>query len=702
MNIIARAAAAVITALCLLLSSCGGGGVPEGAVVLDGVYKAENIAMPQTDHMLGSPVISCGETYLIEWSDDGDYLLTGSGGRYALDGFRTSWLYPDGDEVAFYGMDDGMNDIYGVMKDGQLLWTIPVTEYMKSPLKSKMSGELGTLFMMKAKDLWYIIGEKDIVIIDESGTVLKHITADGSVVTAFEYKDKVSVITANRHLILSGTDETDGPPWNAVLDKKYSIVGGTDKDTALVRQADTLIKVNAADLSEELLINFTNSGIQGSNLGSFEYESDDLIWCVIRGSAAPSEAYKLTRVGRRVIERDHVVNFVYFETGSGGGGYGDAAYLFNKKQNEYFVQLKPYKAENVDAYIQSLDLTVISGGDCDLVELWRDTDKYISKGLFLDLYDGVVKPDDLFAPARKVFERDGKMPVIPLSFGIWGMSSDGTLTNGGSDWTPGKLYELCRSGAPVQGAEKGSDILHCYGLPDAIYTSFVGESFDKAAFLDFAGFYMSSITGGGEEKTYPLSYMSITGRYSWLNYKFVDEANGHSIIGYPTSDGGRYMVSGYNSLAVMKDAPSAAGAAEFLKFLLSCETELNGGRIVSSVPTTKEGAAKLREWDVSFTPGYAIYKEKGRLVSVTDIMLDENGKLLDVYADQYGEFIPDDEKLFEEYIAFIDSIEPMRDIPQPVLDIINEELSAVEGGRSAGEIADILEKRINLYLQENK
>ena len=120
MNIIARAAAAaVVSVLCLLLSSCGGNGVPEGAVVLDGVYKAENIAMPQTDHMLGSPAISGGETYLIEWSNDGDYLLTGSGGRYPLDGFSTSHIFPDGGEVAFYGMDDGMNDIYGVMKGGK-------------------------------------------------------------------------------------------------------------------------------------------------------------------------------------------------------------------------------------------------------------------------------------------------------------------------------------------------------------------------------------------------------------------------------------------------------------------------------------------------------------------------------------------------------------------------------------------------------
>ena len=697
MKIIARAAAAVITALCLPLSSCGGGSVPEGAVVLDGVYKAENIAMPQTDHMLGSPVISGGETYLIEWSDDGDYLLTGSGERYALDGIRTSWLYPDSDEVAFYGMDDGMNDIYGVMKDGQLLWTIPVTEYMKSPLKSKMSGELGTLFMIKAKDLWYIIGEKDIVIVDESGAVQKHITADGSVVTAFEYKDKVSVITANRHLILSGTDETDGPPWNAVLDKKYSIVGGTDKDTALVRQADTLIKVNAADLSEELLINFNNSGLKGSGIISFVYESDDLLWCLSRLPGSGHEACRLTRVGQRIFDRDRVVNLVYFENGP---VYDTAAYLFNKNQDDYFVQLKPYTGDSFDEYDRYVDLTVIGGGDCDLLELRGDTGKYISKGLFADLYAGVVSREDIFSPVRKLYERGGALPVIPLSFGIWGMQSDGTLTDGGDGWTPERFMEICESGAPVQDLRSGNAVFHLYGFDEAMYTSFVGESFDREAFLEYTRFLSLKMTDGDDGQDPPLGFLNMFGRRSWIDTKLIGGKKGYSIIGNPTSHGGRFKVCGYEELAVLKDSPSSEGAKAFLRYLLTGEYLSEGG-MTTAIPSTKGCAEKSWEWELSYIAGYAVIRGRERIFDVTYEMLDENGDLKEMYTD-LTDYTPNDEKLFDEYISFLESVEPMEPIPTAVMDIINEELSAVEGGRSAGEIADILEKRINLYLQENK
>ena len=42
------------------------------------------------------------------------------------------------------------------------------------------------------------------------------------------------------------------------------------------------------------------------------------------------------------------------------------------------------------------------------------------------------KPQDKmeFVTEGKMYERGGALPVIPLSFGIWGMQSDGTLTDG--------------------------------------------------------------------------------------------------------------------------------------------------------------------------------------------------------------------------------------------------------------------------------
>ncbi|MCR5264518.1 MAG: hypothetical protein K6D94_11620 [Clostridiales bacterium] len=680
----------------LALISCGKAEIPEGAVVLDGVYKAEELPMPQTTRVIGSPAISAGDTYVVEWTlDDGNYLNTGSGRRYPLDGLGINVLFPDGDEILFYGLDYNNNnsEIYGVMKDGALLWSVPVTDYMRSPLKSKMSGEIGTLFMLRAKDLWYIIGERDVVIFDKTGAVQKHIELDSAVKTAFSHGDRVSVVSQKEHIVLKGTERSDGPSWSDLL-VKYDIYGGVDQDTALVKIGDAMFKVSASDLSEELLINFGNSGLMGARLKRFIYESDEILWCLIDNPAGPAEAYRLTRVGQKIYDRGHVVNLIYYES---GGVYDVAAYLFNKKQDEYFVQLKPYKCDSFDEYSQYVDLTVISGGDCDLLELKRDPDKYISKGLFADLYDGVITPGELFTPVRKVFERDGTLPVVPLSFSAYGMLSDGSLTDGGESWTPRRFMEICRSGSPIKGMTSGAEVIRRSGFDEGMYTSFIGDSFDKDAFLDFAAFYQSDIGGGNEDRGYPLDYFTLYGRYGWIQVKLADGRNGYSVIGSPTSNGGRFRLYGYEQLAVPKDSPSTDGAKEFLKYLLTCEFLTEGGR-VTCVPSTKEGANNARRWDQKYHAGYAIHKESGRLIEVFGDMLDENGELS--YTDLEG-FVPDDDKLFGEYIAFIESIEPMEPIPDAVMDMIYEELSAVEGGRSAEEIAGILESRINIYLQEN-
>ncbi len=686
--------AVLMTAL-LFLASCGKTDIPEGAVVLEGVYKAEAIPLPDADRILGWPVLAGGDTWAVGWTEDGGrFLATGSGKRYELKDVSLTSFCPDGEDVFFYGRDGGNSEVFGLLNKGQTQWTVPVSDYMKSPLKNKLSGEMGTLFLLRAKDLWYAVGENDIAVFGGDGSAKVHLTTGGAVRTAFVHGGKVSVVTPKEHLILNGTEQTEGPSWNSVL-SKYAVIGGIDPDTALVRSGDSILKVTVTEPAEELLINFTNSGILPSRVQDFVYESDDVVRVLTTGNGLSdmgNAAYRMTRVGTRVIDREHVVNIVYFASGS--TYYADAAVLFNMSQDDYFIRLQPYECDTFDEYLLHLDLTVLTNGDCDLVEIRRDPDKYVSKGLFLDLYDGVVSPDEIFMPVKKQYERDGELPVIPISFGIWGMMSDGSITDGGKDWTVERFIGASREKATVKGMTSGAMALRWYGMDEAIFTSFMKDAFDRQAFADFAEFYTSAIPGGDEEGGYPLEYLEVTGRFAWNRAKILHEDKSWSMIGFPTDEGGRFRVYGYENLGILRTAPSAAGAKLFLRFLLSCETIRDVGGLVTAIPAMKEAVSLLRKMDEGAWLGYWVPTGTTKLITV-------NTETPNVVGYEDGRFVADDDALFESYLSFIESVEPLKPIPDEIADILREGLTEIDGGRPAAEIAGILESRINLYLQEH-
>lgn len=64
---------------------------------------------------------------------------------------------------------------------------------------------------------------------------------------------------------------------------------------------------------------------------------------------------------------------------------------------------------------------------------------------------------------------------------------------------------------------------------------------------------------------------------------------------------------------------------------------------------------------------------------------------------------PDGSTYLEEYLAFVESCEPMPYIPQQIRQIVSEEaMLFFDGRKEAGETADIIQRRVQLYLEEIK
>ena len=64
---------------------------------------------------------------------------------------------------------------------------------------------------------------------------------------------------------------------------------------------------------------------------------------------------------------------------------------------------------------------------------------------------------------------------------------------------------------------------------------------------------------------------------------------------------------------------------------------------------------------------------------------------------------PDGTSYLEEYLAFVENCEPTPYWPQDIRSIIGEEISPFfEGKKSAAEVADVIQRRVQLYLDETR
>lgn len=64
---------------------------------------------------------------------------------------------------------------------------------------------------------------------------------------------------------------------------------------------------------------------------------------------------------------------------------------------------------------------------------------------------------------------------------------------------------------------------------------------------------------------------------------------------------------------------------------------------------------------------------------------------------------PDGTTYLEEYLDFVEGCKPVPYIPQQLKTIVSEESEPFFAGRKeAGEVADIIQRRVQLYLEEKK
>lgn len=386
---------------------------------------------------------------------------------------------------------------------------------------------------------------------------------------------------------------------------------------------------------------------------------------------------------------------------------------YNAQSSRY--EVVPIEAEmgsDWDAYRTRIQLELTSGGGADILlpaalQSYTDIVPYVESGIFMDVTD-FLKDQGIVQCALNDASIcvDGRLYGVPesCSFGVWVTSEELAVDNG--DWTVETCMQVMRdSGASVfcrapsgwTKDESGLYILELFGVQD--HGLFVDEnrrisSFEKPEFIEMLQFC----------KTYadPISQESLGSRIasgeiafvpgpisSFSSFWYYESMFGGNPIymGSPSPQGGRREAGARERYYINAASPSKEGALDFMRFLLSEEqqrnmaTNLNEGFPVNQElleamwKEAKEGSLEVSQWQstagVEFTPRPLTDEEEQFFWSVVN-QEDATPIASNRWRDEIWDIVWD------------------------------EALPYFAGDKSAEEVAEAIDNRVQLLLDEKK
>ena len=395
---------------------------------------------------------------------------------------------------------------------------------------------------------------------------------------------------------------------------------------------------------------------------------------------------------------------------------------FNALSAEYRIMLKDYYQGNFDDALINLNLDITSGNMPDIIvfsdfyQLPRDS--YVKKGLFADLYEFIdndpdMKRDDYLPNALEALETDGKLYFGATSFNTHVLIGKKSVVGEKMGWTWNEYNELISkqpSGtipfAYAYDTEIGVSPKHIILRVAAhpLMADFIDEKNATCDFItsnftnlleminDFpqdVGDLRTSDFSNGNPLLMDGSMSNFYDLKKWENEYFKEEI---TFIGFPDDGGGSGAYGTlYNPFAISAKSEVKDGAWAFAKYLLTDCQEMSGPTI--NLP------------DYKFIFGFMGYpikiSELHRIAEISKVSPSDNGYRVynEVNYSSDGYYVNDDKDI-KKILDFINSVK-FTNFDAKIQDIISEESEGfLAGQKTAEEVAEIIQNRVNLYLAE--
>lgn len=394
---------------------------------------------------------------------------------------------------------------------------------------------------------------------------------------------------------------------------------------------------------------------------------------------------------------------------------------FNKTNEEYRIVYKEYEIyATEDDYLagyKQLNNDIISGNMPDILVCNSDmpVENYISKGLLADVGKLIEKDEELskaefLENAFNAYKVNNKLYYVIPSFNVRSIAGKKSVLGDKTSWTMSEFRELMDSlpegtlGFGEMTKESFISTMLFYCGSDFVDVSTGKCKFDSQNFIDMLEYANTLPTeidySKWEEDDYWTNYgsqwrdertilleiylSSMRDVNRSINGSFGEEVN---FIGFPTDSGKGNVISTNNFYAISSQSANQDGAWQFLRYYL---TEEYQDQLNWQIPTNRKSYQK---WLVEGMQKPYWEDENGQKVEYDETYY-INGEeiILPVMTQEEVDKIG----------AFIESVDKPAYRNTDVQNIISEEVAAFfEGQKSAQAVAEIIQSRVKLYVNEN-
>ncbi len=470
------------------------------------------------------------------------------------------------------------------------------------------------------------------------------------------------------------------------------------------------------------VLNWVDVYVDGNYISDFKVLEDGRLALAYNNYEDDPEVFFLTKVPRAQIPEKEVLTLASFT--------GDSVTLqqhiikFNRTSDKYQVELKTYyeygmanDATDFDDAMTLLHMDIVSGEAPDLIYLSQlDMFNLADSGALEDLTpylekSQVVKREDFLESVLNAYEIDGRLVTIPVSFTMRSLFAKERLVGAEAGWTLEEMMALKEEYPEslfISHLNRELALRMCleYG-----WESFVDEEtgecfFDSEDFIRVLKFAQSfGPWGGFEQEPYEAlqkDEMIIVdeGIHSVENYQMVrlliEEPS--TVIGYPSADGTPItVISGGDTYAIATRSDNKEGAWEFMESVLAEENMRKSYYSFSTrVTLLEEMFAKAMEKEYEKDEaGNVLYDEAGEPI--------EKIKYTWGYGDWTAEIYAATEEEINELWQMIANVHLEGGRSQTIINIVTEEAGAYfSGQKTAEEVAEIIQSRVEIYVNENR
>lgn len=493
----------------------------------------------------------------------------------------------------------------------------------------------------------------------------------------------------------------------------YTFYSGAGSHDFFAVGSEGVYTYNMGDQNVSMILNFVDSDINTYGLSNLVALSDTELVALIPSDDSGFGLSYLTKVDpKSVSEKQQITlgcNYIDYDVRS-------QIIKFNKTNDNYRIVINDYSKYDSDSDYSGganrLNTDIVSGNAPDILVLDADmpVDSYISKGLFEDMSDYFKNDAELskikfLDHVMEAFKTDGKMYKLIPSFYVETVVAAKKDAGDDYTWTIDELEKLVKDKniehknifGPLARDEVFEMALSLSGS-QYIDWSTLTCSYNSEAFihlLEFVNEFPAELEEDdyyNDTSAYWRQGIALADRFylnGFSDYNYEAKGTfGEEIqtVGFPSDNGSGAALYPNLQLTMSSTSKVKDGCWEFMRYFLTDEYQ-----------KTIDGS-----WPVSMTK----IDEMAAAAKKKPTYVDEDGKEVE-YDDTYyiGEteiIIPpmnDDE--INEVINYLNSIDQVGNSNEEVANIIYEEAAAYfSGQKSAEEVADIIQSRVQIYVNE--